>query len=203
MLMSDWVNLIRRYRKLRGLTQAAFSELIGVEQATVSRWERGVHVPELEIQRRLRDLISKNSAGSDALLFHRVRGSVSPTKLANKNGQNFAASPLAARLHGVDLATLCKIDYCPFHTELLERQWVHIRSAGFFCGEVASVKVYNTWRPLGGDRIRYCEGFWTPAWLSDGEVMLISDWNIIDEATFVEIDERKRLTLTIMDELLM
>ena len=108
--MSDWVNLIRRYRKLHGLTQAAFSELIGVEQATVSRWERGWHVPELEIQRRLRDLIWKKSAGSDALLFHRVRGSLSPTKLANKSGKNFAASRLAARLHGVDPGTLCKID---------------------------------------------------------------------------------------------
>ena len=201
--MSDWVNLIRRYRKLHGLTQAAFSELIGVEQATVSRWERGWHVPELEIQRRLRDLIWKKSTGSDALLFHRVRGSLSPTKLANKSGKNFAASGLAARLHGVELGTLCKIDYCPFHTELLETQWVNIRSAGFFCGEIASVKVYNTWRPLSGGRIRYSEGFWTPAWLSDGEVMLISDWNVIDESTFGEIDERKRLTLTTMDELLM
>lgn len=48
---------IRRLRKRAGLTQEALAELIGVEQGTVSRWERNVERPrprsEIALRKRL------------------------------------------------------------------------------------------------------------------------------------------------------
>ncbi len=52
----DWSALIRRYRLRHGLTQGRMASLIGVSQRTISRWERGEDSPNLEWQRRLRDL---------------------------------------------------------------------------------------------------------------------------------------------------
>uniref|UniRef100_UPI003D73F867 helix-turn-helix domain-containing protein n=1 Tax=Streptomyces sp. bgisy153 TaxID=3413793 RepID=UPI003D73F867 len=37
----DWPTLIRRYRALAGISQQRFGELVGVDQAYVSRLERG------------------------------------------------------------------------------------------------------------------------------------------------------------------
>ena len=52
----DWACLVRRYRLRHGLTQTRLSALVGVSQRTVSRWERGEDRPNLEIQKKLRDL---------------------------------------------------------------------------------------------------------------------------------------------------
>lgn len=55
----DWARLIRDFRLMRGIKQAAFAEFMGVDQATVSRWETGRQIPELGTQMRLRDLIHR------------------------------------------------------------------------------------------------------------------------------------------------
>jgi transcriptional regulator with XRE-family HTH domain len=48
--------LIKRYRLRHGLTQVRMALLVGVSQRTISRWERGEDSPNLDWQRRLRDL---------------------------------------------------------------------------------------------------------------------------------------------------
>lgn len=200
--MTAWDDLIKRYRRVNGLTQATFGEVIGVEQATVSRWERGFHVPDLNIQKRLRDLICRKGSVSDRVIFHRVRGSLSAMKLADRRGHNRAASPAAAVLHGVDLGALQNLDYSPFFTDILHGQWKAAHQLGFFTGDVASIRVFNTWLPACGGIIKHCEGYWTPAFLSDGEVMLVSEFHQIDERTFAGIRESERMAPVMMDELL-
>jgi transcriptional regulator with XRE-family HTH domain len=200
--MSAWDDLIRRYRRVHGMTQAVFAELIGVEQATVSRWERGFHSPDLGMQRKLRDLLTGPSVASDRIIVHRVRGAIGAVKLANRRGRNQAASSRAAVLHGVELTKLQTFDYTPFHTEILQRQWQAARDLGFFRGDVASVRVFNTWQPACGGALRYCEGNWTPAFLSDGEIMLLSEFHEVDERTFSGIPPCERLRAVLVDELL-
>lgn len=56
-LMVSWRTFVKRLRFLLGVTQAHFAENLGVDQGTVSRWERGLVTPELGIQRRLRDMM--------------------------------------------------------------------------------------------------------------------------------------------------
>lgn len=51
-----WPDLIRRYRRERGLTQMELSRLLNVDQATISRWESGKQDPLPMMQTRLRGL---------------------------------------------------------------------------------------------------------------------------------------------------
>jgi DNA-binding XRE family transcriptional regulator len=200
--MSGWDRVIRRYRRVNGLTQAAFGEVLGVEQATVSRWERGFHVPDLAMQKRLRSILRRDFIATDDIILHRVRNSLSATKMAHINGRNLAVSGRAAALHGVKREFLEGLEYHHLFTDVLGAQWQLARESGFFQGEVASIHVFNTWRPACGGEIRYCEGFWTPAFLSDGQIMLTSEFADIDAAVYAQVPEDQRITVVSVDELL-
>ena len=54
----DWQRVLKEYRRCHGLTQAAFAERIGVDNTTVSRWERGRDQPNLSVQKLLRELVA-------------------------------------------------------------------------------------------------------------------------------------------------
>jgi len=56
LLTDGWSTLVKRYRLRHGLTQVRMALLVGVSQRTISRWERGEDSPNLDWQRRLRDL---------------------------------------------------------------------------------------------------------------------------------------------------
>jgi len=57
--MAEWSVLIRSYRKENGLKQDALAYLLGVDQTTISRWEREIDTPSVALQKRLRDLFWK------------------------------------------------------------------------------------------------------------------------------------------------
>ncbi len=200
--MNPWEGLIKRYRRVNGLTQAALAELLGVEQATVSRWERGNHAPDLGTQRRLRDLLSRSSVANDCVIYHRVRCSLSPIKIADQNGRNHAASLPAAHLHGVQADKLQRLDYRTLFTDILEEQWHSAIKAGFFAGEIASIRVANPWRPAGKADLRYCECLWTPAILSDGHVLLVSEIHELNETAYVQAVSSGPMQIVPLDELL-
>ncbi|HTY68863.1 MAG TPA: helix-turn-helix domain-containing protein [Alphaproteobacteria bacterium] len=77
--LADWGAQLRRFRRLRALKQAALAELIGVDQATVSRWESGRQSPDLAMQQRLRDLMRRIEPGEEVLLRHWINASVGYT----------------------------------------------------------------------------------------------------------------------------
>lgn len=49
-------SVIFALRKMKGWTQEQLAELVGVSSVAVSKWERGINVPEVEILCRLADL---------------------------------------------------------------------------------------------------------------------------------------------------
>lgn len=51
-----WASLITQIRKNLSLSQEAFAEAVFSNQATVSRWEKGLVVPTYDKQKRLRNL---------------------------------------------------------------------------------------------------------------------------------------------------
>lgn len=176
----DWASHLKRYRRVNRLTQAALAELLSTEQATVSRWEGGVNQPELALQRRLRDLLFRGTTNCDRQLLHYISHSPFAVKVADKSARNLAASSLAAELHGVPQRQLARADYRPHFTERLSSHWDRAVEMGFFEGDVASIQVLNAWYPLGGGSVRCCVSYWSPARLSDGEVVLISEFREID-----------------------
>ena len=57
--ITPWPAHVRRIRFLLGLKQADLAEQLGVDQCTVSRWERNLCIPETSVQRRVRDMLRR------------------------------------------------------------------------------------------------------------------------------------------------
>lgn len=69
-------HMLRRYRLLRGLKQAALAELLLVSQATISKWEKGDQVPSTERQVQFLNLLAaKPQWLNDTWLKRLVEGS--------------------------------------------------------------------------------------------------------------------------------
>lgn len=176
-----WGIELKRFRSARGLTQAALADIMNIEQATVSRWERGVHEPELGAQQSLRKLMFGGGIKPDSLILQNANNSPFAVKVANCDGKNLAASAKAAALHGIPREQLATADYRPYFTDGLLKHWDRATAMGFFEGELASVVVYNKWIPLQGSEPKYCISYWTPARLADGEIVLISEFQLIGQ----------------------
>lgn len=62
---------LKNWRRLNGVKQAAVAFDLGVSQATVSRWEKGVDEPSLGLRRKIQQLIRVdrfNGSGMDEML---------------------------------------------------------------------------------------------------------------------------------------
>jgi transcriptional regulator with XRE-family HTH domain len=196
-----WPGQLKRYRRIQGLTQAALAEILNVEQATISRWERGTHAPDLGVQRRLRALIYGRGLHSDNFIFNRVSHSPFAVKVASRAAQNLAASMAAAHLHHVDQSTLAIANYRPLFTETLERHWIKAMELGFFEGDMASIQVRTPWKPVGGGDEKLCVSYWTPARLSDGEIVLISEFSVLQRDAQQDKTPGESFIARSMDEL--
>jgi PAS domain S-box-containing protein len=168
----DWAGQLRRFRRRRALTQMAFAELMGVDQTTVSRWESGRQVPELGMQRRLRDLVRRVEPRDEVLLKHWIDTSVGYTVLCDEDRIIRAASPSFCDIHGVSPNEVVGMSSRPVFTAELEQMlWTAI-DHGFFEGEVASVTVVCRFHALSGRR-RDIGGIvaWAPIPLTDGQIL--------------------------------
>ena len=56
----SWAEKIKSYRKRRCLIQSALAYELGVDVTTVSRWERGLVIPELSVQKKLQQMMGIN-----------------------------------------------------------------------------------------------------------------------------------------------
>lgn len=170
--MADWGAQLRRFRRLRSLKQTALAELIGVDQATVSRWERGQQSPDLGMQQRLRDLLRRIEPGEEVLLKHWINASVGYTVLCDEDRVIRAASPSYCSIHGLSSTEVLGLSSIPVFTAELERALWLTADRGFFEGEVASATVVGRVNALSG-RPRDIPGIsvWTPVPLTDGRVL--------------------------------
>ena len=80
--MNDFGLALRRWRRLRGIKHSHAAELLGVGQATISRWEHGRHAPSAAESARLARLLEAplDSAG-DRALYNLVAHSSQPVHL--------------------------------------------------------------------------------------------------------------------------
>jgi len=65
---SYWPRLIKSVRSRENLTQTALAAWLGVDQTTVSRWERGQDAPAFRLRQRIRDLYRQRAAGKQDLV---------------------------------------------------------------------------------------------------------------------------------------
>lgn len=57
--MNSFGGKLRRFRKARAQTQSELGKLIGVPQATISKWEKGVQLPGTEHSAQLASLMGE------------------------------------------------------------------------------------------------------------------------------------------------
>ena len=57
--VTPWPGLVKRVRFLSSLKQDDLAQHLGVDQGTVSRWERGTYAPDIPVQKRLRDMLHR------------------------------------------------------------------------------------------------------------------------------------------------
>lgn len=147
----DWAEEIRRLRRSRMLKQFVLADSLGVNQATVSRWERGKSVPEPGMQRRLRELM-RSTVPDEILLRHSVTVALGTVVLSNSQRVVQAVSAGYSRAHGMPQETM------PGHSNKgrlgpdCEALMESVRERGFYRGEVASVTGLCRASSLSGHR---------------------------------------------------
>lgn len=191
---TDFPAGLRRVRIANGITQLQLAELLGVEQATISRWERGSQKPDASTQDRIRELLFHGRVPQDAVLFHSVRTSPSGRILFSRQGIILAASAAAGGplIEGMPTAR--------FRTETTEEAWTRAERAGFFDGDVASVQFVSDLVAPGGIAmlVQYC---WYPARMTDGTTHVLADIDTLDESRFRAL-KAGGIRITLLDEIL-
>lgn len=80
--VSELLRAVRLARLMRGVKQSHLAELLSVTQATLSRWERGTHLPDPAHEVALRRwLDTAGNSGADAALKRLVESSAQPVHL--------------------------------------------------------------------------------------------------------------------------
>jgi transcriptional regulator with XRE-family HTH domain len=197
----DWAGEIRRLRRSSSLKQLALAGALGVDQATVSRWERGISVPDLVARRRLRDLL-RRAVPEEMLLKHSVHLCPGVVVLSNEERVMQAVSPGYALAHGIPQHLMPgRSNRGKFGSvEMLVDEIAH---RGFYRGHVASVTVICRAPSLSGHRapmpIRLV---WSPVRIGN-DTWLRGDRIDLPEAEFERAVARNGgpLRIVMMDEL--
>lgn len=175
---TDFPAGLRRVRVSSGLTQSDLADMLNVDQATISRWERGAQMPDNAMQNRLRDLLFRGRAISDARLVHLVRSISGLMALINAEGKFIAVSDGVRRIIPPSKESIGEI-----MTPTVEEFWNATNSSGFFRGEVASIHTAAEIVREDGS-ICYIGGSAHPVTLADGSVQMLAEGKEVDAATY-------------------
>lgn len=100
MVDEDWLAALRRFRRDYQLTQRELAVFLGVNQKTVSRWERGTDHPSAETRERLRTLLDSGKLDRLPAVYEAVRAAPIPIALVDNNGTVLVASASYAPVGG-------------------------------------------------------------------------------------------------------
>lgn len=92
MVEDDWLATLRRFRREYQLTQRELAVFLGVNQKTVSRWERGTDHPSAETRERLRTLLEAGNLDRLPAVYEAVREAPIPIALVDSSGNVLVAS---------------------------------------------------------------------------------------------------------------
>lgn len=176
--------LLRKYREHHGLNQAALAAMLGVDQTTVSRWERGRDVPGLQVLRRVRDLIRReNASRQDRVVQARVRHAAWPATIVRKGAIFVECNHSALReigASGVDLRGRSIYGSFGAHTDDVTERW---ERSGIFNGDVALAISINELITGGGPPV-FVRTMDTPHITIDGDIWCVCELQRIDEQSY-------------------
>ncbi|MDE1148817.1 MAG: helix-turn-helix transcriptional regulator [Azospirillaceae bacterium] len=138
--MTDGRSLVadlRRLRRVRGLKQGHVADLLGVTQATVSRWERGQTAPDADhadrIHRLLDQALAQAQPGHDGALKRLVRHSTLPVHLiCDRSHRLLAASPSREAEWTMAASTMLGVPLLPYATPQILAAEAGLADAGWY-----------------------------------------------------------------------
>lgn len=162
---------LRRWRLLHRVKQSAAAEMLGVAQATISRWETGLQRMEAPERRRVEALVSARLAtAADRVLAQLIEDTTRPVHLVCDHSHRLlACSRVRARELGRDCSQLLDTSLLRFATEPLMAVERGLEDRGWYALAVPEPVVFET----GSNRsrlvpIRDSVCRWTRLILSDG-----------------------------------
>lgn len=161
---------LKTWRALRRMKQSYAARLLGVSQATVSRWEAGLLQPTLNEQHALRALMSARlDSAADHALGRLVRDSTQRVHLVcDFTHRLLAVSRPRAREWRIPVADLLDESMWPFATEEIRAAEAALASQGWFESSPSVVEIFTGDNHRGDVPIRQGRCRWTRFQLSDG-----------------------------------
>lgn len=160
---------LRKARRAQGIKQAAIADLLGIDQATVSRWEAGIQVPSSEMQEAAFRLLGRR-ATSDEALRRLVESSASPVHLIEEASHVcLAYSPVRAREWRVSCRALLGRSLWRFATDDIQREEEALADAGWWDRQWPEARQFKI-APREFDAITITAGdvLWERLYLADG-----------------------------------
>lgn len=186
-----WARLLRLWRSREGLSQAELGELLGVDQTSVSRWERAVDLPRVGMRRRIRDAIRASSAGrQDKAIRARIRQALWPQTLVRRGAVFLEASSATLGEAGMPIGDLRgRSIYGTFGplTDHVTEQW---EKSGIFSGELALCMTVNVLQTADGPA--YIRTVDTPYFSSADEIWCSCEVKRIDEREYQRLRQEFR-----------
>lgn len=81
-MKNNWPELVKQVRIKFSLSQSTLSELTGVSQKTISRWERGEVVPSQAVQNQLIEVMRRPTSNLMSTMLNAVRHCPAPRALS-------------------------------------------------------------------------------------------------------------------------
>ncbi|OAP41309.1 XRE family transcriptional regulator [Sinorhizobium glycinis] len=130
---------LKRLRLMRGIKQSHVAELLGVTQATVSRWETGVLTPAEEQRAALERLFARPASAADAAIKRLVETSTARVHLiCDHSHRLLAASPLRRREWRRDLLGTPMFRYA---SEAIRQAESTLQDLGWYHDQTSSLVV--------------------------------------------------------------
>jgi transcriptional regulator with XRE-family HTH domain len=173
----NWINLIKQFRLNRNLSQMELAELCGVQQATVSRWESGKHIPDRATRDRLRTILRSLDSKSDQAIIRSVRYAHTNAGLTLLGPQRvIEISSGGCGFQGISRADFMKIPAVDW--------FMYVNGAAMAVeallkllkgGEVLAIHLNMEVPVFGTGGKRPLAVTFTPLWLSDGTFLVRGD----------------------------
>jgi transcriptional regulator with XRE-family HTH domain len=192
----NWKRIITAYRTSRGLKQTALAGILGVNQSTISRWERGIEAPTVAMQRRLRDLLF-NGDGHSLATRNLLHSPISIAEIQDADARILHASPASIDIHGSDeIASHCYLDGSEENYQLYRTP----EAMAFFRREVAYASVTLKTRAANGRTIHAVTEA-TPFVSDSGQVNAFVLWREISHEQYRQRGGF-RIEIRMMDDLI-
>lgn len=167
---------IRHLRRAHGLKQLVIAQGTGVDQATVSRWESGLQVPQIEIQHAVFNLLAHYRT-DDRTLLRLIENSNEPVHLVDDISHIcLAYSNQRAKDWQTSQTAMVGVSLWQFATDEIRAAEAELADTDWWSARIPTPKVFRT-SEAKHDAIIISAGaiLWERLYLADGTpVRLVS-----------------------------